>query len=88
MGTVTYPSGGANRRHAAWRWGSAFALAIKGSVLRDRGQFVHAHACFDEMLSLLEGTRHQVVSSVLNWIRVASCGMGAGPTLWRWRIPR
>lgn len=48
--------------------GSAFSLAIKGSVLGDRGKFAAAEDCFGEALWLLEGSVHQVVSSVRNWI--------------------
>lgn len=56
--------------------GSAFALAIKGSVLGDRGQFADADECFAEMLWLLEGSVHQVVSSVRNWIGVVYLWQG------------
>lgn len=48
--------------------GSAYTLACKGSVLGDRGEFVAAEACFAEALQLLGDSRHQVVSSVNNWI--------------------
>jgi class 3 adenylate cyclase/tetratricopeptide (TPR) repeat protein len=56
--------------------GSAFALAIKGSVLGDRGQFAEAEECFAEMLWLLDGSVHQVVSSVRNWIGVVYLWQG------------
>ena len=56
--------------------GSAFALAIKGSVLGDRGLFTEAEECFAEMLWLLEGSVHQIVSSVRNWIGVVYLWQG------------
>ena len=56
--------------------GSAFALAIKGSVLGDRGDFTEAEECFGEMLSLLDGSVHQVVSSVRNWMGVVYLWQG------------
>ena len=56
--------------------GSAFALAIKGSVLGDQGKFAEAEACFAEVLWLLEGSVHQVVSSVRNWIGVVYLWQG------------
>jgi hypothetical protein len=48
--------------------GSAFALATKGSVLGDLGQFGHADECFAEALALLGDSAHQVGSSVRMWI--------------------
>lgn len=56
--------------------GSAFALAIKGSALGDQGRFDLAEECFEEMLQLLEGSSHQVVSSVRNWIGVVYLWQG------------
>ena len=56
--------------------GSAFALAIKGSILGDQGKFAQAEECFAEMLWLLEGSVHQVVSSVRNWIGVVYLWQG------------
>ena len=56
--------------------GSAFALAIKGGVLGDRGRFNEADECFAEVLWLLEGSVHQVVSSVRNWIGVVYLWQG------------
>jgi class 3 adenylate cyclase/tetratricopeptide (TPR) repeat protein len=56
--------------------GSAFALAIKGSVLGDRGKFAEAEECFSEMLWLLEGSVHQIVSSVRNWMGVVYLWQG------------
>jgi len=48
--------------------GSAYALACKGSILGDRGQFALAEEAFEEALALVGGTDHQVGSSVRNWI--------------------
>jgi class 3 adenylate cyclase/tetratricopeptide (TPR) repeat protein len=48
--------------------GSVFSLAIKGSALADQGRFDLAEECFQEMLHLLRGSTHQIVSSVRNWI--------------------
>lgn len=48
--------------------GSAYALACKGSVLGDRGEFDAAHACFGEALDLLGGSTHPVGNSVRNWV--------------------
>lgn len=48
--------------------GSAYALACKGSVLGDRGDFDAAHACFGEALDLLGGSTHPVGNSVRNWV--------------------
>ncbi|MBI3372628.1 MAG: AAA family ATPase [Betaproteobacteria bacterium] len=48
--------------------GSAYALACKGCLLGDRGQFAQAESCFQEALSLLGGSPHQVASSVRGWI--------------------
>ncbi|MDE2454551.1 MAG: AAA family ATPase [Burkholderiales bacterium] len=56
--------------------GSAFALAIKGSALGDQGRFGLAEECFHEMLELLKGSSHQVVSSVRNWIGVVYLWQG------------
>lgn len=56
--------------------GSAFALAIKGSALGDQGRFDLAQECFDEMLHLLKGSDHQIVSSVRNWIGVVHLWQG------------
>ena len=51
--------------------GSAYALACKGGVLADRGQFDDAHACFREALDLLAGSTHPIGNSVRNWVAVA-----------------
>ena len=51
--------------------GSAYALACKGGILADRGEFLAAHACFDEAIDLLDGSTHPVGNSVRNWIAVA-----------------
>jgi class 3 adenylate cyclase/tetratricopeptide (TPR) repeat protein len=51
--------------------GSAYALACKGGILADRGEFTDAHACFDEAIDLLDGSTHPVANSVRNWIAVA-----------------
>jgi class 3 adenylate cyclase/tetratricopeptide (TPR) repeat protein len=56
--------------------GSVFALAIKGSALGDQGRFKLAHECFLEMMQLLQGSGHQVVSSVRNWIGVVYLWQG------------
>lgn len=48
--------------------GSAYALACKAGVLGDRGLFAEADECFAQALDLLDGTVHQVVSSVRNWV--------------------
>ena len=51
--------------------GSAYALACKGGILADQGEFPAAHACFDEAIELLDGSTHPVGNSVRNWIAVA-----------------
>lgn len=51
--------------------GSAYALAVKGGLLADRGDFPAAHACHAEAIDLLEGSTHPVGNSVRNWIAVA-----------------
>lgn len=51
--------------------GSAYALACKGGILADQGDFPAAHACFDEAIDLLAGSTHPVGNSVRNWIAVA-----------------
>lgn len=51
--------------------GSAYALACKGGILADRGEFAAAHACFGEAIELLDGSTHPVGNSVRNWIAVA-----------------
>lgn len=51
--------------------GSAYALACKGGILADQGDFSAAHACFDEAIDLLAGSTHPVGNSVRNWIAVA-----------------
>jgi class 3 adenylate cyclase/tetratricopeptide (TPR) repeat protein len=56
--------------------GSVFALAIKGSALGDQGRFDLAEECFAEMMRLLEGSTHQIVSSVRNWIGVVYLWQG------------
>ncbi|HEV8097388.1 MAG TPA: AAA family ATPase [Burkholderiales bacterium] len=48
--------------------GSAYALACKGCLLGDQGLFGQAEECFQEALSLLGGSPHQVASSVRGWI--------------------
>ena len=48
--------------------GSAYALACKGCLLGDRGLFAQAESCFQEALSLLGGSPHQVGASVRGWI--------------------
>jgi hypothetical protein len=48
--------------------GSAYALACKGSLLGDRGMFPQAEECFEEALSLLGGSPHQVGASVRGWL--------------------
>lgn len=48
--------------------GSAYALACKGCLLGDRGMFTQAESSFQEALSLLGGSPHQVASSVRGWI--------------------
>jgi class 3 adenylate cyclase/tetratricopeptide (TPR) repeat protein len=56
--------------------GSAYALACKGSVHADRGDFTQAQACFDEALGLLGPSSHPVGNSVRNWITVAHIWAG------------
>ena len=56
--------------------GSAYALACKGSVLADRGEFDPAHRCFEEALVLLGETTHPVANSVRNWVAVACVWQG------------
>jgi tetratricopeptide (TPR) repeat protein/class 3 adenylate cyclase len=65
-----------SRRHGAIAIGSAYALSCKGSMLADRGDFDGAHDCFNEAMSLVEGSTHPVVSSVRNWISVALIWQG------------
>ena len=48
--------------------GSAYTLSCKGAVLGDRGQFAQAHECFEEALSLLGESPHQVGCSVRGWV--------------------
>ena len=48
--------------------GSAYTLSCKGAVLGDRGQFLQAHECFLQALSLLGDSPHQVGCSVRGWI--------------------
>lgn len=71
----------AKRRRAAGRGGglpvgSAYALACKGSVLADRGEFAPAHECFDEAMTLLGPSSHPVGNSVRNWASVAYIWQG------------
>ncbi len=56
--------------------GSAYALACKGGVLADRGDFAAAHGCFGEAMTLLEGSLHPVANSVRNWIAIAHIWQG------------
>ncbi len=56
--------------------GTAFALAIKGGAMGDQGRFDLAEECFHEMLHLLRGSSHQIVSSVRNWIGVVYLWQG------------
>ena len=51
--------------------GSAYALACKGGVLADRGDFAAAHLCFSDAMELLDGSTHPVGNSVRNWIAIA-----------------
>ena len=48
--------------------GSAYALSCKGCLLGDRGLFAQAESCFEEALSLLGSSPHQVGASVRGWI--------------------
>ena len=59
--------------------GSAYALACKGGILADRGEFANAHLCFDEAIDLLDGSTHPVGNSVRNWIAVAHNWQGNWP---------
>ena len=59
--------------------GSAYALACKGGILADRGDFANAHVCFDEAIDLLDGSTHPVGNSVRNWIAVAHNWQGNWP---------
>ncbi|MDA9407359.1 hypothetical protein XH80_11670 [Bradyrhizobium sp. CCBAU 45384] len=65
-----------SRRHGAIAVGSAYSLSCKGSILADRGDFEGAHECFNEAMSLVEGSTHPVVSSVRNWVSVALVWQG------------
>jgi class 3 adenylate cyclase len=51
--------------------GSSYTLACKGAVLADMGEFDEAQRCFDEAIALLGDSKHQVGSSVRNWIGLA-----------------
>ena len=56
-----------HRRSAHPAVGSAYALACKGAVLGDRGQFARAYECFDEALEAIRG--HTVIEcSVISWL--------------------
>jgi tetratricopeptide (TPR) repeat protein len=56
--------------------GTCYALACKGSLLADRGDFSEAEACFGEALALLADSTHPVGNSVRNWITVAYLWQG------------
>ncbi len=56
--------------------GSAYSLGCKGGLLADQGLFEQAQACFDESLLLLGDSKHQVASSVLNWVGLAYLWQG------------
>ena len=60
-----------SRRDPFLAIGSADALACKGGVLADRGDFAAAHLCFSEAMELLDGSTHPVGNSVRNWIAIA-----------------
>jgi class 3 adenylate cyclase/tetratricopeptide (TPR) repeat protein len=71
----------AKRERAALRGGglavgSAYALACKGTVYADRGDFAQAQICFDEAIGLLGPSSHPVGNSVRNWIAVAHIWKG------------
>lgn len=57
------------RRHRTGRpaVGSAYALACKGAVLGELGQFADAYACFDEALSAIRAGHPAVESSIGGW---------------------
>jgi class 3 adenylate cyclase/tetratricopeptide (TPR) repeat protein len=57
--------------------GSAYALANKGLLLSDHGEFVSADSCFAQALALLGGSEHPVASSV--------CGLMSIALLWQGR---
>jgi tetratricopeptide (TPR) repeat protein len=57
--------------------GSAYALANKGLLLSDHGEFVSADDCFAQALALLGGSEHPVASSV--------CGLMSIALLWQGR---
>ena len=48
--------------------GSAYSLATKALVLADQGDFDAAQDCFDLALDMVQGTGHQIESSVLGWL--------------------
>jgi class 3 adenylate cyclase/tetratricopeptide (TPR) repeat protein len=56
--------------------GSAYALATKGLVLGDLGEFDAAHACLDEALALVDGSGHQVEASSLGWLTMVLLWQG------------
>jgi class 3 adenylate cyclase/tetratricopeptide (TPR) repeat protein len=56
--------------------GSAYSLACKGGLLADRGDFTQAHTCFQEALTLLGDSVHQVGASVRSWIGLAYLWQG------------
>jgi tetratricopeptide (TPR) repeat protein len=54
-----------NRAEKRVPQGFAYALACKGLVLGDLGQFSNAYACFDEALEVLKDSGHAVEGSCL-----------------------
>lgn len=56
--------------------GSAYSLSCKALILGDRGEFPAANECFAEALALLQGSSHQVKSSVLGWMGTAQLWQG------------
>ncbi|MCV2370426.1 adenylate/guanylate cyclase domain-containing protein [Roseateles oligotrophus] len=47
--------------------GLAYSLACRAYVLGDQGHFAAAHACFEEALSIIQGSNHAVEASVQGW---------------------
>jgi class 3 adenylate cyclase/tetratricopeptide (TPR) repeat protein len=56
--------------------GSAYTLSCKGLLLGDRGLFAQAQECFAEALAMVDGTNHQVESSVQGWVSAVHLWQG------------
>lgn len=54
----------------------AFSVACKALVLGDRGAFADAHTCFDEAISLIQHSGHEVEASILELRSAVSLWQG------------